>query len=424
MFLLLLNIIWGKYDRMNDLFDFYAGNPQGLPVFSFLNAVLSPTAFPSSFHIIYVGDCADILPEEWLKSWPMVFVSYQCLVNDEDVDTCRFSLQADDRDLDFVRDASCANAISQSQNFQVSPASRSPDQSAINILLIPLHCGCHDIFHLSRIAMQFLGNFQQRLGSLPALIFASNCDITSSISMLASSIEAKLRSPGAHPNHVDHAASWIMQSGHCDWNVRNFSSLESKLPEHDYAGNYSKHGIRGYQNVLATVFDPQTLRHLSSSCLSPLPPKVSLVPPNGSVIYCDVPFDLQFMWFHDSELQPQATSNHFDAGILHFSSPYLANEPSFRLQRSQGFATVLLLCSNILPDAPLMVHLEANFESFSTVDGVDGDTFTFLYTLATPCSMPVDLIPGHLAAALRDAAIFTWDESNGSSHPPVLQVWC
>jgi hypothetical protein len=103
--LLSLHNVGGKYDRTNDLHDFYASNPQGLPVFSVLKALMSPSPVPPSLHVVYVGDCADFADEdERLRSLPKTVISYQCLHNDEDVDTCRYSLQADDRDLDFVRD--------------------------------------------------------------------------------------------------------------------------------------------------------------------------------------------------------------------------------------------------------------------------------------------------------------------------------
>ncbi len=421
IFLFSLHVICGKYDRSNDLFDYYAGNPQGLSVFSFLNAVLSPISLPSSLHIIYVGDCADFLSEDLLPSWSIALISYQCLVNDEDIDTCRYSLQADDRDLDFVRDSNCVKAISQSQIFYVSPSSSSFGHSVVNILLIPFHCGCHDVLHPFRITMLLFNDSLRSLGSLPVLIFAFNCDSSNTISLLATSIEAELRSQSTHPNN---AASWLMLSGHCDWNFGNFFSPESKLPEHGRTGNYGEHGIRDHSNVLAAVFDEPTLRLFSSSCISALAPKLTLVPPNGSVIYCDVPFHSQFIWYFNSQLQPHAKSNSADAGILDFRSPYLTNAPAFRLQFTQEIPTVTLSCSDILPSAPLMVPLEVNFESFSSddVDGADGDNHKFLYTLATPCSLPFDQIPGHLRAALHDAAIFNWDESNGSNEPPVLQV--
>ena len=68
-----------------------------------------------------------------------------------------------------------------------------------------------------------------------------------------------------------------------------------------------------------------------------------------------------------------------------------------------------------------MVPLEANFESFSADDDFDGINYSLLFTLATPCSMPPSHIPDHIRAALHDAAVFTWDETN-STQPPVLHV--
>jgi hypothetical protein len=68
-----------------------------------------------------------------------------------------------------------------------------------------------------------------------------------------------------------------------------------------------------------------------------------------------------------------------------------------------------------------LVHLEANFEVFSTNDDFDGENYNLLYTLATPCSMPPAQIPDHIRAALHDAAVFTWNETN-SIRPPILHV--
>jgi hypothetical protein len=421
--LLSLQIIFGKYDRTNDLFDFYASNPQGLRVFSFLKAVLSPISLPASLHIIYVGDCADIWSED-LLAWSTVLLSYQCLINDEDIDTCRYSLQADDRDLDFVRDSNCANAISQSQTVHVSPLSSSLGQSAVNMLLIPFHCGCHDVLHPLRISMQILNDSLRRLGLLPALIYAFNCNVTSTMSLLASSIEASWRSQNTLPHFSDVAASWLMLSGHCDWKAGGFNLLESEVSEHDHNFDNGGYIKPGYHNVLATVFEPQTLRHFSPGCISALAPKLSFVPANGSVIYCDVPFHSQFIWFYNSELQLHAKINSADSGILDFKSPYLTTVSAFLLQRSQEIPKLVLPCSDIVPTAPLVVPLEANFELFSTNDvDVDyGYNYKLVYALATPCSLPLDQIPSHLRAALHDAAIFTWHESNGSTIPPVLQV--
>lgn len=424
IYLLSLQIVCSKYDRTNDLFDFYAGNPLGLRVFSVLKTVISPMPpmqLPSSLHVIYAGDCADF--DEDMRAWPISMFSYQCLRNDEDIDTCRYSLQADDRDLDFVRDTSCANAIiSRSEVVAVSSSSNAPDQGVTRILLIPFHCGCHDTLHPVRVAMQVLYEFERRHGAFPALIFAFNCDVPGSISLISSRIDAQLRRD--LPFIADHASPWLMLSGHCDWAAQDLGILESNQPaKNHHTGNCSEQGIQSHPNALATIFDAQMLRLLSPCCMHAIEPKLSLSPSNGSVIYCDVPFPMKFSWLHHSELQPLAFSHRFNAGILEFRSRYLTTENTFRLQLSQETTTVLLKCSDVDPHAPLLVPLEVYFESFSTSDDVDGDKYKLSYTLATPCSMPLAHIPAQHLAALRDAAIFTWDESDGSTRPPpVLHV--
>ena len=439
--LLSLHIVCGKYNRTNDLYDFYASNPQGVQVFSLLNAIMSPLLPPSSLHVIYVGDCADFV-DEAMEFWSMTVISYRCLTNDEDIDTCRYSLHADDRDLDFVRDvrrstlffihclsvtfeqASCVDAItSRSEVFNVSPSPNTPESSAIHIILIPVFCGCHDVIHLGNVAMLQLQNELQRsiFGVFPVLVFAFNCEIPSSVSLLSSRIDSQLRKNYPVLVQNDDAASWTMLFGHFGWAVKDFDVLESKLPAGSgHTENCREQGIQRHPNVLATVFDAQTLRFFSA--FSPFPPSLSLTPPNGSVIYCDVPFSLQFSWLHHSVLQPLASSHRFNAGILEFRSLYLTTEATFRLQLSQEVTAGMLRCSDILPHAPLLVPLEGHFESFSTVDDADGGDYQLFYTLATPCSLPNAQIPDQYRAALFDAAIFTWDESNDSSQPPELHV--
>jgi hypothetical protein len=71
-----------------------------------------------------------------------------------------------------------------------------------------------------------------------------------------------------------------------------------------------------------------------------------------------------------------------------------------------------------------MITVEADFESFSSADDTDGDSYKVLYTLATPCALPLALMPLHIRSALHDAAIFTWLDSNSSTQPPYLQVRC
>jgi len=414
-FLISLHIISGKYDRTNDLFDFYAGSPQGLPVVAFLKAVFKTPSFPPSLHVIYVGDCADFVAEDVGQILMIGIVSYQCLLSDEDVDTCRYSLQADDRDLDFVRDGSCSRAIaSRSQVVEVSPSSNIPQQSATSILLIPFHCGCNDFLHPSRVIMQLL----QDLGSvaLSGMVFGFNCKNPDFVSLLSDEIDAQLRI--REPFFADHGAPWTMQIGHCDWTGSDLHSPNSKLPASPHTGNCSG---KGSPNVLVTVFDTQMLLRLSPCFMSAISPKVSLSPRNGSVIYCDTPFPFFSSWLHHSKLQPLEISHRFNAGTLEFRSPYLTWSPSVLLQFSQEGTTVLFKCSDILPSAPLLVHLEANFELFSTIDDLDGGNLTFLYTLATPCAMPYAQISDHYRTALHHAAIFTWDESN-SIQPPVLRV--
>jgi hypothetical protein len=408
---------------------------------------MSPLPPPSSLHVIYVGDCADFV-DDAVQSWSVTAVSYRCLTNDEDIDTCRYSLHADDRDLDFVRDvrrssaffilclsvtfkqANCVDAMtSRSEVVNVSPSPNTPDSSAIRVLLIPVHCGCHDVMHLGNVAMLQLRNEFQRsiFGVFPVLVFAFNCEIPSSVSLLSSHIDSQLRKN--YPSFVqnDDAAPWTILIGHCGWavkDVKDFDVLDSKLTAHGggLTENSSEQEIQRHPNVLATVFDAQTLRFFSPCCLSAPTPSLSLTPPNGSVIYCDVPFSLQFSWLHHSVLQPLASSHRFNAGILEFRSPYLTSQAVFRLQLSPEVTAGMLRCSDILPHAPLLVPLEGHFESFSTVDDVDGGDYQLFYTLATPCSLPNAQIPDQYRAALFDAAIFTWDESNDKSETPKLHV--
>jgi hypothetical protein len=411
LFLISLHIVSGKYDRTNDLYDFYAGNPQGLPIVPFLKAVFKSPFFPPSLHVIYVGDCADFVAEDVGQILMIGIVSYQCLLSDEDVDTCRYSLQADDRDLDFVRDGSCSHAIaSRSQVVEVLPSSNMPEQSATSILLIPFHCGCNDFLHPSRVIMQLLQNLDSV--ALSGMVFGFNCKNPDFVSLLSDDIDAQLRT--RIPFFVDHGAPWTMRIGQCDCTGSDLHSPNSKLPASPHTGKYSG-------NVVVTVFDTQMLPRLSPCFTSAISPKVSLSPRNGSVIYCDTPFPFFSSWLHHSKLQPLEISHRFNAGILEFRSPYLTSSPSILLQFSQESTTVLFKCSDILPSAPLLVHLEANFELFSTIDDLDGGNLTFLYTLATPCAMPYAQIPHHYRTALLHAAIFTWDESN-STQPPVLHV--
>jgi hypothetical protein len=413
-----LHIVSGKYDRTNDLYDFYAGNPQGLPVVAFLEAVFKLPSFPPSLHVIYVGDCADFVAEDAGQILSIGIVSYQCLDSDEDVDTCRYSLQADDRDLDFMRDSSCSNAIvSRSQVVEVLPSSNVPEQSATSILLLPFHCGCNDFLHPSRVTMQLLQDLDRSGVTLSGMVFGFNCKNPDFVSLFSDEIDTQLRI--REPFFVDHGAPWTMRIGQCDWTGRDLHSPDSKLPASPRTENCSG---KGSPNVLVTVFDIQMLTRLSSCFTSAVSPKVSLHPRNGSAMYCDTPLPFLSSWLHHSKLQPLASSHRFNAGILEFRSPYLTSSPSFLLQFSQESTTVLLKCSDILPSAPLLVHLEASFELFSTIDDLDGGNLTFLYTLATPCAMPHAQIPYHYRTALHDAAIFTWDESNSSIQPPVLRV--
>ena len=415
LMLLSLHIICGKYARTDDLFDFYAGNPQGLHVFSLLKAVVLPSLSPPALHIIYVGDCADLFAEDTTESWLTAAISYQCLINDEDIDTCRYSLQADDRDLDYVRDNSCANAVlSRSQVVNPSPSLAVPVQSVPSIILIPFHCGCHDFAHPLQVATELLTSSSE----LQALVFAFNCKNPNSISLLSARIDTNLRK--LHPFLYDDAAPWTTLIGHCDWNIRNFDLLEAKMPTQVPGGNCSKESTLNQQNVLAVAFGMQMLPHLSP-CLSALNPQLSLSPLNGSIIYCDVPFPVKFSWLHHSAWQPLAHSHRFNAGILDFKGAHLGLTTSVRLGLSGQHETVLLKCSDVLPSAPLLVHLDANFEVFSTNDDFDGENYNLLYTLATPCSMPPAQIPDHIRAALHDAAIFTWNETN-SIRPPILHV--
>jgi hypothetical protein len=318
--------------------------------------------------------------------------------------------------------ASCANAVaSRSEVVNVSPASNAPDQTAFRILVIPFPCGFHDTLHAVRVTTLLLNEFGRSSSLFSAFVFAFNCEVPSSVHLLASKLDSQLRSDYS-PLIVERASPWAMFTGHCEFAINDSDLSEFKSAAHGHTGNCSERGVQGRPNVLVTVADAQILRFLSPCCLRAVAPKLSLSPSNGSVIYCDVPFPLQFSWLHHSELQPSAHSHRFNAGILEFKSPYLTTEATFSLQLLQKNTMGVLQCSHILPNAPLMLLLEGHFESYSIIDDVDGDNYTLFYTLATPCSMPHAQIPDRLRAALHDAAIFTWDESDGSTQPPQLQV--
>jgi hypothetical protein len=370
---------------------------------------------------VYVGDCADILADDVPQ--PSAAFSFQCLHNDEDVDTCRYSLQADDRDLDYQRDRSCASALSfNTQTVTFSASSDVVDERAESILLLPFHCGCHDVLHAAHLAVSLLLDIQRRSGKHPTTFFAFNCPNSDSISLLSARIDMQLRDVNPHAD--GHAAPYAFLSGYCDWNARGPDLPECNSPVNGVSGSCDRRGARDHQNVLALVFDSGILQHLSPRCLLAVTPKLLLSPPNGSIIYCDVPFSLQFSWLHHSALQPQAHSHRFDAGLLDFTSSYLTGSAAFRLQLSGEAALVVFKCSDIVPGAPLMITVEADFESFSSADDTDGDSYKILYTLATPCALPLALMPLHIRSALHDAAIFTWLDSNSSTQPPYLQVRC